>query len=168
MPAQPRLDAARGAALSGVLDALAHAGLRRHDLVRVEERGIARTAPHDAASGLDQAIGRARAHLDVGLGLKELEFVEDLEGDVRHLARAVGAVALDAAQIDVREIVVGAALGRGHSDLGRRGSIVDLDPEAGKEFLGLLARERAVGQALLVEGGEVLVEVAGGSSRPSR
>jgi len=39
-----------------------------------------------------------------------------------------------------------AVLARGDADFRRRGVVVDLDPEAAQQLLGLLARERAVGQ----------------------
>jgi hypothetical protein len=57
------------------------------------------------------------------------------------------------------KVGVGAALGSGHAHLGRGGLVVELDPEALQQLFGLLG-QRAVLQALLVEGKQVLVELA--------
>ena len=58
---------------------------------------------------------------------------------------------VDAADVDLGEIGVGAALGGGHAHLGRGGLVVELDPEALQQLFGLFAGQRAVGQPLLVE-----------------
>ena len=71
------------------------------------------------------------------------------------------AIAQQAADVDVGEVGVGAALGRGDADLGRGRVVVELDEEALQQLAGGFARERAVGQAALVERQQVLVEMAG-------
>ena len=45
----------------------------------------------------------------------------------------------DAAEVDIREIVVGATLLRRDPDLGGRGLVVELDPQALQQFLGPVA-----------------------------
>ena len=92
------------------------------------------------------------------------QFVElflDFEDDVGDFVGGAVAVAVYAADIDVGEVVVGAALKCCDSDFGRCGLVVELDPEAGDEFLGLVAGQCAFCDALLVEGEEVLVDVSG-------
>ena len=86
---------------------------------------------------------------------------------MRDLVRAVGAVREQAAEVDVGEVGVGAALGGGDAHLGRRGVVVELDEEALEELLRPLPRERAVGESALVEGQQVLVEVAGVEGVPA-
>src|SRR5208337_2858313 len=102
-----------------------------------------------------------RAHLEVGLGLEELKLVEDLEGNVGQLARAVRAFRVEAPEVDVGKVVVGPAFGRGDAHFRRGGRVVDLDPEAGEELLRLFAGQAALGDVALVEGREMLVQVAG-------
>jgi len=154
-----RLDATAGTALPGVLDPLAHADLLLDDLVGVEDRGIAGAAPDDPSGGLDQPVRRLGGDLNAGLGLKELELVQDLQDDVGDLVGAVRAVPLQAAQVDLGEVVVGAALLGGDAHLGGSRGVVDLDPEAGEQLLRPLPVQGALGQALLVEGSQVLVDM---------
>ena len=162
-----RFDAARAAAFAGVLHGLADADLLHDHGVGVEDGRVAVAVLDDARRGLEEGVGGLLADVDAGLGLQEAQFVHDLEDEVGDVAHAVGTVAPQAAQVDVGEVVVGAAfLGR-DADLGRGGMVVDLDPQAAEQFLGRLAGQGAVGQALLVEGGEVLVQVAGGHGVPA-
>ena len=83
------------------------------------------------------------------------------------LVGAVAAVPQQPGQVEVGEVRVGAALGRGHAHLGRRRVVVELHEEALQQFLRPIPGERAVGQALLVEGPEVLVQVAGAEGVPA-
>ena len=105
--------------------------------------------------------------MDAGLGLQQVQLVRHLQCDVGDLAAAVGAIRLESAEVDLGEIVVGAALLGGHADLGRGGVVVHLDPQAAEQFLGLFPIKAAVGQTLVVEGLQVLVEVAGGHGVPA-
>ncbi len=80
---------------------------------------------------------------------------------------SVAAVAQQAGEVDVGEIGEGPALGRRHADLRRRGVVVELDEEALQQFPRGLACERAGGEARLVEGPEVLIEVARAEGVPA-
>ncbi len=68
----------------------------------------------DHAQGVLEKMIRALAReLDVRARLEQVHLVHDVEQEVRHLVRAVRAVAQQAADVDVGEVGVGAALGRG-------------------------------------------------------
>ena len=71
------------------------------------------------------------------------------------------------AEVDVREVGIGPALRRGDPDLGRGRVVVELDEEALEELSRTLAGQGAVGEAPLVEGAQVLVEVAGVEGVPA-
>ncbi len=154
------LDAAAGAALPRVLDGLACAHLLGHDSVRVEHGRVPVPLADDAAGRLEEGLRAAARELDVALRLQQRQLAHDVEQQVRHLVHAVAAVGPQAADVDVGEVVVGAALRRGHPDLGRRGVIVELDPEALQQLFRLLARAAGLEEPA-VERLEVLVEAAG-------
>ena len=142
------LDAARAAALAGVLQRLALAELFFDHGVGVEERGEAVAVADDAQRVLQHRVGRLAGDLHVAARLQQVHLVDDVEQEVRHLVRAVAAVAQQAGEVDVGEVGVGAALGRRHAHLRRRGVVVELDEEALEQLARRLARERAVGEAL--------------------
>ena len=131
------LHAAAGAALARVLDALALAQQLGHDAVRVEQRRVAVALAHHAAGLAQEVLRGDPRQLDVGAGLDQVQLVDDLEQQVRHLAHAVGAVAPHAAEGDAREVRVGPALGGRDAHLGRRGVVVELDEQAAQELLRL-------------------------------
>ena len=131
------------------------------DGLGVEDRGLPEAGADDAARAFDEGVGVLLAHLDGGAGLQQAHLFDDVEDEEGHVVDAVAAVGAHAADVDLREVGVGAALGRRHADFGRRGLVVELDPEAVQQFLGLVAGERAVGQPFLVERLEVLVQLAG-------
>jgi hypothetical protein len=113
-----------------------------------------------------QAAARNRsgffsAQLNVALGLEQVNLVHHLEHQVRQFVHAVAAVGHDPAEVDIREVVVRAAFLGGDADLRRGGVVVELDPEALEQFLGLLAIQRARSAVTLVEREEVAIEVAG-------
>jgi hypothetical protein len=154
------LDAAAGPAFAGVLDALSLTEQLLHDRVGVEH-GREPVAPADhLRGGPEEAIGRLARDLDVVAGLEDRHLVDDLQQQVGHLVDRVLAVARQAGEVDVGEVGVRPALGGGDAHLGRCGVVVELDPPALQELPGILARQRAVRQAALVEGPQVLVEVA--------
>ena len=124
-------------------------------------------AAEDSRRGADDVVGRALADLDVALRLEQAQLVEEFEADVGDFVGAVGAVALQSREVDVREVVIGAAFLRRYSDFRRGRRVVDLDEEAGEQFFSLVARERAVCQSLRVERREVLVEVSGAHGVPA-
>ena len=153
-------DAARAAALARVLERLALAELFFDDGVGVEERREAVAVADDAQRVLQHRVGRLAGDLHVAARLQQVHLVDDVEQQVRHRVRAVAAVAQQAGEVDVGEVGERAAFGRRHADLRRRGVVVELDEEALEQLARGLARERAVGEARLVEGQEVLVEVS--------
>ena len=161
------LDAAAGAAFARVFKGLAYAHLLLNDHVGVEHRGIAHAVAEYSGRGAQHVVRRALADLNVALRLEKAQFVKYLQADVGDFAGTVGAVSFESRKVDVCKIVVCAALLRRDADLRRRGGVVDFDPEAGEKLLRLVARERAVGDALRVEGGEVLVKMSGAHGVPA-
>ena len=101
---------------------------------------------------LDEAVRVLLADLDGGAGLQQAHLLDHVQQQVGDLVDPVRAIRAEAAQVDLGEIGVGAALGGGHAHLGRGGLVVELDPEALQQLLGALAGQRAVGQVLPVEG----------------
>ena len=117
---------------------------------------------------LQEGVRALAGQLDVRARLQQVHLVHDVEQQVGDRVRAVGTVAEQAADVDVGEVRVGAALGGGDPDLRRRGMIVELDEET-LEQLARRPRVRVpVGQPALVERQQVLVEVAGIEASPSR
>ena len=135
----PGLDAAAAAAGPGVLQRLALADLLLDHRVGVEDRGEAVAVADHPQGVLEQGVGRLAGELQVAAGLQQVHLVDDLQQQVRDLVGAVRAVGQQPAEVDVGEIGVGAALGRGHADLGRRRMVVELDEEGLQQFPGLLA-----------------------------
>ena len=64
--------------------------------------------------------------MDRVAGLQDEQLLDDLQNDVGNPGAPVGTVALDATDVDVREVVADTALLRGDSDLGWRGVVIDL------------------------------------------
>ena len=115
---------------------------------------------------LDEAVGVLAADLDRAARLEQPHLLDHVQHQVGDVVDAVRAVGQDAARVDLGEVGVGAALGRGDAHLGRRGLVVELDPEALEQLFGPVARQRAVGQSAAVERVEVPVEVAGAERVP--
>jgi hypothetical protein len=92
--------------------------------------------------------GTLLADLERGAGLQQAHLLDHVEDQVGELVDAVGAVGLEAAQVDLGEVGVGAALGGGDAHLGRGGLVVELDPQALQQLFRLLAGERALLQPL--------------------
>ena len=109
----------------------------------------------------EELVGGVFCDVDRQTRLQLMQLLLDLEDHVGEVVHAAVAVLVDTADVDVREVVVGAGLARGDAHLGRRGLVVELDPEAAQEFLRLVISEGPLLHALLVEGIEVLVDVAG-------
>ena len=159
-PEGPGLDAAAGPAVAGVDHALALADELLDDGVGVEDRGLAETGLDDLERAQEERVRPLGADLDHRARLEDAHLLDDVEDEERQLVDAVGAVLLQAADVDQREVGVGAALLGRDADLGRRGLVVELDPEGLQELPGAFLRQRAVGQAFLIERPEVLVEPA--------
>ena len=71
-------------------------------------------------------------------GLEQPHLLDHVQHQVGDVVHAVRAVRQDAADVDLGEVGVGAALGRGDAHLGRRGLVVELDPEALEQLFGLV------------------------------
>ena len=160
------LDAAGRAAVPRILHALAHPHQLLDDQVGVEDGRLAEPGADDLSHALDEAVGVLAAHLDRAAGLKQPHLLDHVQHQVGDVVDAVRAIGHDAARVDLREVGVGAALGRGDAHLRRRGLVVELDPEALEQFLGRVVRQRAVGQPAAVERVQVPVEVAGAERVP--
>ncbi len=131
------LDAAAGPALPGVFDALADPHLLHDHRVGVENRGVTIALADNLGSSLQKAVRGLAADMDARLRLQEMQLVGNLKADIGYLAYRVGAGAVQAAEIDLGEIVVGAAFLGGNPDFRWSGMVVDLDPQAADQFLGL-------------------------------
>ena len=160
------LDAAGRAAVPRILHALAHPHQLLDDQVGVEDGRLAEPGADDFAGALDEAVGVLAAHLDRTARLEQAHLFDHVQHQVGDVVDAIGAVGHDAARVDLGEVGVGAALGRGHAHLGRRGLVVELDPEALEQFLSLIVCQRAVGQPAVVERLQMPVEVAGAERVP--
>ncbi len=99
--------------------------------------------------------------MDGESGLQLVQFFLDLENHVGELVHAGAAVPVHAAYIDIGEVVVGAGFAGGNAHLGRCRLVVELDPQAAEQFLGLVVGQTAVRQPFFVEGIEMLVNMAG-------
>jgi hypothetical protein len=155
------LDAAAATAGAGVFEGLALSELFLNDGVGVEDGREPIAFADDAEGVFEEMIGAFAGELDVGAGLEEVHLVDDLEEQMGDRVGAVRAIAEQAAEVDVGEISVCAAFGGGDADLGRCRVVVELDEEALEQFPGFGLRERPIGEAALVEGKEMLIEMAG-------
>ncbi len=105
--------------------------------------------------------------LHVAAGLQQMHLVDDVQQEVRELVGAVAPVRQEPGQVEVGEVRVGAAFGGGHTHLGGRGVVVELHEEALQQLLRGVPGEGAFGQPLLVEGPEVLIQMAGAVGVPA-
>ncbi len=157
----PRFDAAAGPAVAGVGDRLALADELLDDGVGVEDRGLAEAGLDDLEGPEEERVRPLGADLDHRARLEDAHLLDDVEDEERQLVDPVGAVGLQAADVDQGKIGVRAALLGRDPDLGRRGLVVELDPEGLKELPGAFLGEGAVDQAFFIERPEVLIEPAG-------
>ena len=155
------LDAARAAALAGILDGLSLAHQFLDVGVGIEDTGIAVSLLNDPDACQQELIGRVLRNVDAEPRLQLVQLLLYLQDYIRQLVGGTVAFTVYAANIDVREIVVGAAFQGGDAHLRRCRLIVELYPEAGEQLLGRVACQRAFGNAFLIEGKKVLVDVAG-------
>ncbi len=155
------LHAAGAAAGPGVLQRLPLAELLLDHRVGVEQRREAVPLADDPQRVLEDRAGRLARELEVRGRLQQVHLVDDLEQQVGDLVGAVGAVGEQAAEVDVGEVGVSAALLGRDADLGRRRVVVELDEEALEQLARRGLGQRAVGEPLPVERQQVLVEVPG-------
>ena len=113
------------------------------------------------AGGVQEPVGGLGADMHRVAGLQDMQFLHHFQQDIGNLAHAVRTVGLDAADIDVGEIIVGAALAGRDSYFGWRRLIVHLDPETTDQLFRLVAGQGARGDLALIERREMLVEMAG-------
>ena len=158
--------AAGGAALTGVFQRFALAHQFLDDGVGVEDGGEAHAFADDAAGLDDELVGVLGGDLNVGGRLEDAHILDDFQQQVGHVVDAVGAVGLDAADVDVAEVGVGGGFLQGDAYLGRSGLVVELDPPGFQIFLGLLPGEGAGFHFGFVEGIQMLVQLAGAVSVP--
>ena len=93
--------------------------------------------------------------------LQLMQLLLDFENDIRQFVGGTLAVAVHAADIDIREVVIRAAFEGRHAHLRGCWLVVELDPQTTQQFLGLLARQRPFLDAFLIEGPQVLVDMPG-------
>ena len=146
-----RFDTAAGAALAGVFHGFALANQFLDHGIGVEDRGKTIALADDLEPCSEESVRVLRRELEIIRRLKEVHLVDDLEQQVRDFVDSVFPIAAESAKVDVGEIGVGAALGGGHPDLGRRRVVVELDEETAEQFLGLVAAQAAVDQTAFVE-----------------
>ena len=137
-----------------------------HDQIGVEHRRLPEARADDLGRALHEAIGILLADLHRRTGLQQPHVFDHVEEEVGHVVDGIGAIDLHAAGVDLREVGVGAALGRSHAHFGRRGLVVELDPEALQQLFGLIARQRPGGHFALIERIQMLIEMAGAEGIP--
>ena len=135
----PHLDAAAASPLAGIPEGLALAQQLGHVDIRIEDGGIAVSLTDHPHGGHQEGIGRLFANVHREARLQDVQLFGHLQQQVGEFARAVGAIAADAADVDVGKVVVGSALPRRDPHLGRCRVVVHLDPETGDQLFGLLA-----------------------------
>ena len=143
-----RLHTAAGAAIAGILQRLALPDHLLHDDIGVEDRGLTKAGADDLGRPLDETIRILLAQLHRRTGLQQAHLLDHVQEQIGDLIHGIGAIWLDAAGVDLGKIGVGAAFGGGHTNFGRGGLVVELDPEAVQQFLGLFSRQRARRQLL--------------------
>ena len=77
---------------------------------------------------LDETIRVLLAHLDRGAGLQQPHLFDHVQDQIGDLVDAVRTILVDAPQVDLAEVGVGAALLRRNPYFGRRRLVVELDP----------------------------------------
>ena len=146
------LHAAGSAAGARILDRLALPQQLFHHHVGVEDRRLTPALADDLQAAF---AGNGRGSCVLSCIFEEgcSSRISSMTSSIRYVSSLTPEEpsGRQAAGVDVAEVGVGAALGRGHSHLGRRRLVVELHPETLEQFSGLLARERAVRQAALVE-----------------
>ncbi len=116
---------------------------------------------------LQHGVRRLAGNLHVAAGLKQVHLVDDVQQQVRDFVGAIAAIGEESGQIEVGEVRVGAALRRRHAHLGRGRVVVELHEEALQQFFGSLAGERAIGETLLVEGPQMLIQMSWAEGVPA-
>ena len=111
------------------------------------------------AGGIQETIWRLAADMHRVAGLQNMQLLYHFEHEVGHLADTILAVAGHATDIDIGEIVIGAAFAGRDTHLGRCGMVVDLDPEAAYQLLGFFSGQGSRSKLSFVEGRQVLVEM---------
>ena len=109
----------------------------------------------------EELIGRILSDVDREARLQFMQFFLYLEDDIRYLVGGTVSVTVHTPDIDIREVVVRAALQSRYSNLRRRRLVVELNPQTRDQFFSLLTGERAISQSFLIEGIEMLVEMSG-------
>ena len=131
-------DAAAAPAGPGVFQRFALAKLLLDHTVGVEDRREAVSLADHAQGMLQHRVGRFPRQLQIAAGLEQVHLVDDVQQQVRNLVRSVRAVGQQSADIDVGKIGVRAAFGSRHSDLRRRGMVVELDEKRFEQFPALV------------------------------
>ena len=140
-----------GAALAGVDDRFSGVQEFLDDGVGIVKCRLSPTFAGDFAGFLHEGVRSFLADLDVGARLELLEFVHGFQNEIGYFVDAVRSVGGDATGVEVGEVGVGAAFLEGDSHFGRRRLVVEFDPEALEEFLGLFACQCSVGEFLTVK-----------------
>ena len=146
------LDATRAAALACVLQGLTFAHQLLDVGVGIEDGGIAVALTDDADARQQELVGCVLGNVDAQSGLQLVQFLLNFENHVGQLIDRTLSFPVHATDVDVGKVVVCARLQCRHANLWRRRLVVELNPEARQEFLGVVARQGAFGQPLLIEG----------------
>ena len=107
--------------------------------VRIEDRRVAVTLTNHFGSSHHKLVGCDLAYMDAQTWLQLMQFLLHLQNDIGKLVHRIVAILVDAADVDVGEVVVGAALQRRDAHFRRGRLVVELDPEAGNQFLRFFA-----------------------------
>ena len=92
--------------------------------------------------------------------LKDMEFLNYFEHNIRNLAGSIRAIGLNSTQINIRKIVVSSAFACSNPDFWRCRMIVHFYPETGDQFLSFISGKRSLGYLFIIKRCQVLVEMA--------
>ena len=155
------LDAARATTLASILERLAVAHEFLDVGVGIEDAGVAVSLANHLDAFDEEVVGGILCYVDGETRLQLVQLLLNLQNHVRQLVGGTASFAVHATYINIREVVVGAALQCRDTHLRRRRLVVELDPQARQQFLCVVARQRALVDALLIEREQMLVDVAG-------
>ena len=153
-------DAARTASLAGILHRLPCPYHLLHISVWIEDGWIAVTLTNHLDTFQQEVVGGVLCDMYRQSRLQLMQFLLDFQNHIGEFVGSTLTVAVHAADIDIGEVVIGAAFESRHAHLWRRRLVVELDPQATEQFLGLLAGQRTFLDAFLIEGPQVLVDVS--------
>ena len=109
----------------------------------------------------EEVVGRDVGNMYGETRLQLVQLLLNLQNHERQFVGGAASFAVYTTYINISEVVIGATLEGRHTHLRRSRLVVELNPEARQQFLGIVARKGSIVDALLVEREQVLVDVTG-------